>query len=89
MISTSIMFTMIFVATFKVFFRLIRKGVWIISIIQLFTVGLLVGFVFSNHRAEFSSWNYQQLTYELFTRYNSIVAMVFSIFFCYFINFLL
>ena len=59
MISTAIMFTMIIVATFKVFFRLIRKGVWIIAIIKLFTIGLLVGFVFSNHRAEFSNWNYE------------------------------
>lgn len=89
MVSTSIIYVIVAVMAFKVFFRLLFHKVYISAFTYLITMGLLVGFVFSNFKGDFSHWDYEALTVEIFTRYNSIVAIVFSISGCYLINFIL
>ncbi|CAD8179034.1 unnamed protein product [Paramecium octaurelia] len=89
MVATSIIYVIITVSTLKVLFRLIKHKVNIVIIVSLFTFGLLVGFVFLNYRGKFSDFDYQELTYQLFTRFNSIVAMIFCLFGCFFINYFL
>ncbi|CAD8200084.1 unnamed protein product [Paramecium octaurelia] len=89
MVATSIIYLLITVSSLKVLFRLFYNKVNIVIIVFLFTFGLLVGFVFINYRRDFSNFDYQELTYQLFTRFNSIVAMVFSLIGCYFINYFL
>ncbi|CAD8103907.1 unnamed protein product [Paramecium primaurelia] len=77
------------ISTLKVLFRLIQHNVHIVIIVCLFTFGLLVGFVFINFRGQFSDIDYQEITYQLFTRYNSIVGMIFCLFGCFFIKYFL
>ncbi|CAD8190865.1 unnamed protein product [Paramecium octaurelia] len=89
MVATSIIYVVITVSALKVLFRLIQHNVHIVIIISLFTFGLLVGFVFLNYRGNFSDFDYQELTYQLFTRFNSIVAIIFCLFGCFFINYFL
>lgn len=89
MVATSIIYVIITVSNFKVLIRLLTNGVHASILIFLFIYGLLVGFVFINYISDFSNFDYRELTYELFTRYNSIVAIVFCIIGCFFINYFL
>jgi phospholipid-translocating ATPase len=74
-------------ATFKLCFILLSRGIKSALLSQFLSLGFIVVFVIVNFRANFSNWDYMSLTYEIFTRFDSVMSLLFNLILCIFISF--
>jgi phospholipid-translocating ATPase len=73
--------------TFKLFFVLLSRGVKSALGSQFLTLGFVVVFIIVNLRGNFSAWDYMALTYEIFTRFDSVMSLLFNLIVCLLISF--